>query len=106
MNWLSLLAASVVLGMPSVSPDNRYSQSQLIPSGNYWWKPTGSVLVVKGDRYRYEYDDGSPSDWRLIGTLKPLKRGVVLDKQGFYWCLSTLPSYQVGSSCSPDGFVK
>jgi hypothetical protein len=99
--WLTLSGLLVLFTLPSAA---RSSESQQIPSGNYWWKPTGSILVVKGDRYRYEYDDGNPTKWQPITQLKPITKGIILDNNQTYWCLSTLPSSKVGSSCTPDGF--
>jgi hypothetical protein len=87
-------------------------QSPQILRGDYWYKPTGVVLEVVGNRFRYHYDDSaSPSSWASISKLRYVNKGVVVDPEfqagnsALYWCLSKLQKNS-NEYCSKDGWQK
>jgi hypothetical protein len=117
----SLVILTVALGINSLlfsdanAAKKPKRQSPQILRGDYWYKPTGVVLEIIGNRFRYHYDDSpSPSSWNSISKLRYINKGVVVDPKfqvgdtttyAPYWCLSTLRKNN-NEDCTKDGWQK
>lgn len=86
-------------------------QSPQISRGIYWYKPTGIVLEIVGNRFRYVSDDAPDSSWVSVSKLRYVNTGVVVDPNfhagdsATYWCLSTLQKNN-NEYCSKNGWQK
>jgi hypothetical protein len=86
-------------------------QSPQISRGIYFYKATGYVLEVAGNRFRYYSDDAPPSAWEPISKLRYITKGVVIDARTSvensptYWCLSTLQKHAT-ENCTKNGWQK
>jgi hypothetical protein len=115
LSILKILSVAIsVISITSGLADAKPPKSIPILSGSYWNKPTGVSLIVSGNKFRYIYDDGDPSQWKPIDRLQSIRKGVVIDptvkdsqNKIRYWCSTTIEPKSKGNGfliCSRNGF--
>ncbi|PSB55571.1 hypothetical protein [Chamaesiphon polymorphus] len=73
-----------------------------IIGGKYASGGVGMSLIIRGNKYYYT-DEIEQTPWKSISRLKSIQAGVVYG-EGYYWCLSTLPSPQ--GVCTRHGWMR